>query len=495
MKKKFLLLLALCLLFVLPLAARAENLMPIDWGENTPPPQPAEPDTPDALYQTLTAGIGQQLTEIDLSGFGIPVDAMDSLFSGWMDDHPELYYVDKEYQMSYDPARGTVVRIYPTYLEVTDKASAEAFEAAVQEALACVLPGMDDVQKALVLHDWVVRNVEYDETLCSSRKIYSAYGALAEHLAVCEGYSRAYQLLLRRCGIDCVFITSEGMGHAWNAVKLGDHWYHADTTWDDGGVGDLVLHSYFLCSDAGFLAREHSGWVSKVVCDDDSLDAAFWNGVDSAICFPNEDEAYYLTDAFDESVFKMQVMLVKRNWETGEAAAVSTVNDQWNVWDQEGYFYTDAFASFCLWYDLMYFNDSLHIYRFDPLTGETETVLTYDGAEGYLYGLHTQGDKLSYRLSTAPDASGELVDSGLVPVVPPVCEYCPDERTLFVNSAFAGKDTLLCAGYHEDGRMLYACFLTPDEENVLPLEAPVVRIFRLGSGFTPVVGKPLDMLT
>ena len=505
-KKRCLLLLALCLLFVLPAAVRAadaaEESVLVDWmyaGEDAVMLMDADTDALNALFDVLTAAVTERQPEIDLSSFGIPADTMGSLFRGWMEEHPELYYVDKGIMVWKNSLTGIVSKIEPSYLEGLDEASAEVFEAVVAEALGCVLPGMDDVQKALVLHDWVVQNVEYDETQRASRRIYSAYGALVEHLAVCEGYARAYQLLLKRCGIDCVFVTSDGMEHAWNAVKLGENWYHADTTWDDSGTDDEVRHRYFLfCDDTFWSSREHYGWVMKVSCDDASLDDAFWDGVESAICFPNVEEAWYLTEYFDKSIFKMQIALVSRSWETGEVTAKATVTDRWYVWNDSESLHPDAYTTLCVWDGSLYFNDSLHIYRYDPETGTTETAFTYDGSTGYFYGLRPEGDRLLVFVSTAPNVVGTWYDTGLEPTTPAepepqeICEYDAEALTVTVNDVFAGENMVLCAGYDADGRLLYACFLTPDEDTVLPEAAASVRLFRLDGAYAPV-GEFLEL--
>ena len=81
---------------------------------------------------------------------------------------------------------------------------------------------------------------------------YTAYGALVNGVAVCEGYSRAMQLLCDKAGIPCTVIygKSEGIGHMWNIINPGDGWYHLDVTWDDDADFDLARHAYFNLTDA-----------------------------------------------------------------------------------------------------------------------------------------------------------------------------------------------------------------------------------------------------
>lgn len=124
-------------------------------------------------------------------------------------------------------------------------------------------------------------------------RIYTAYGALVEGDAVCQGYALAYKLLLDKCGIDSVLVTSNEMGHAWNLVKLDGSWYHVDVTWDDPtpNVEGGGTHKNFLRSDEGIGSTGHSGWdAGEISCDGDYING-WWL---YQVWFP----MYYWEDAF-----------------------------------------------------------------------------------------------------------------------------------------------------------------------------------------------------
>lgn len=65
--------------------------------------------------------------------------------------------------------------------------------------------------------------------------------------AVCEGYSRAMQLLLHKAGIECTLVSGAGkktgVAHMWNLVTIDGRNYHVDATWDDSD--DVLRHNYF----------------------------------------------------------------------------------------------------------------------------------------------------------------------------------------------------------------------------------------------------------
>lgn len=105
----------------------------------------------------------------------------------------------------------------------------------------------------LYLHDALAETCSYKFEAAGSKEpaslyptAFTAYGALVEGGAVCEGYSRAMQLLLHRFGIDCAIVNGydqNGAAHMWNLVTIDGYNYHLDVTWDDSS--DRVHHSYF----------------------------------------------------------------------------------------------------------------------------------------------------------------------------------------------------------------------------------------------------------
>lgn len=138
--------------------------------------------------------------------------------------------------------------------------STEAEEKAVTEKLQQVykelgLSSKTDEEKIKLIHDYIVKNVEYDnDSLINKDPIgdyssHSAYFALIEGQAVCSGYAQLFYRMALDNGIDCRI--TEGISvqrngdsgrHAWNLVELGDKYYYIDTTWNDGGIYKYYLY-------------------------------------------------------------------------------------------------------------------------------------------------------------------------------------------------------------------------------------------------------------
>lgn len=123
------------------------------------------------------------------------------------------------------------------------------------------MPDGSEYEKLRYLHDTLVFNCTYSDSIPT---FYTAYGALVDGQATCQGYADAMHLLLSRAGFEtvwCVGVGSdEAVTHKWNYVKLSDgKWYILDPTWADPAEKDdpaYISYDYFLISDEELL-KDH----------------------------------------------------------------------------------------------------------------------------------------------------------------------------------------------------------------------------------------------
>ena len=114
-----------------------------------------------------------------------------------------------------------------------------------------------DYLKALWLHDWLLEQLDYDNSL----KWSSAESALTRSSGTCQAYERAYAKLLSAAGIENAETRDTYDGHTWNAMKLDGKWYQVDCTWDDSSENYYNFnrtHLYFALSDE-LMAIAHQG--------------------------------------------------------------------------------------------------------------------------------------------------------------------------------------------------------------------------------------------
>ena len=412
MKKRIAFLLALLLLCALPLPARAASV----GGDARRVVPFTLSEAQEQVLLLLEAAIRARQETLDVSGYRISVSELLDLLNE-LNRAPEFFYFETA-TATYDYYTEIVQEVRFFYYEGYGEGELAAFEAAVQKALTAVHPGMNDLQKALALHDWLTQHIAYDYADymagTAAEKAYTAYGALVEGKAVCEGYAKAYQLLLDRCGIDAVMVSSLAMNHGWNLVKLGDSWYHVDVTWDDPipdapGKAD---HSFFLLSDGAMRSRDsgsgalHYGWDGEIACNDVRYDGEnLWSDRKQPLVFSDASTVWLLRS---EGQGASQVLrLVRRDWSSASETAVYSIRDYWPVWNSNAY-WLGTYSGLCSWGGRIFFNDSLHIYAYDPAGGELITAFTYGGGDGYIYGLSASEEGLRYLVSRDPNEEGTV---------------------------------------------------------------------------------------
>lgn len=112
------------------------------------------------------------------------------------------------------------------------------------------LTGKTDYERLTAIYSWICEKVKYDNGNLNDEAYtlkYTAYAALVNKTAVCQGYAVLLYRLALMAGIETRVVTgtANGGGHAWNIVKLDGKWYHVDATWDAG----RATPSYYLLPD------------------------------------------------------------------------------------------------------------------------------------------------------------------------------------------------------------------------------------------------------
>ena len=99
-------------------------------------------------------------------------------------------------------------------------------------------------QKVEAIYNWITEKVRYDYAHLEDpgyQLQFTAYAAVRNRTAVCQGYANLLYRLANDAGIDCRIIT--GGNHAWNILQMNDGKYYCmDATWDEGQSS----YSYFL---------------------------------------------------------------------------------------------------------------------------------------------------------------------------------------------------------------------------------------------------------
>ena len=228
-----------------------------------------------------------------------------AMFQALSYDNPSLLCMENE---SHIVMRGAKAYFVPQY--VTDAATCRRQTDDLLEKAREIVAQADSLPDAydqeLYFHDYICQNTTY---LTQEDDGYTAYNALVEGRAVCEGYSRALQLLLDMVGVPNYLATGVGVddsgsreGHMWNIVTIGGSNYHVDATWDDLDAEDIhhYAHTYFNVTD-DYIGVNHEE-IAPAENNCNAVAANYY--VQNGMCFSAYDDACLqdMADAAAQSI-------------------------------------------------------------------------------------------------------------------------------------------------------------------------------------------------
>lgn len=172
------------------------------------------------------------------------------------------------------------------------------------------LTNKTDFDKVKAVNDYIAKNTSYVQT--KNGLEYNIYGSLINKKAVCQGYALAAYQLLKNLGVNVQYVTGygNGLGHAWNKVRVNNKWYNLDVTWNDATPNKpyQTIYKYFLVSDNVF-KRDHSWNVNNYQkSTDTSYD--FFNKMNYATKIGN---VFYYANNTDNSRLYKYDMSKKKN--------------------------------------------------------------------------------------------------------------------------------------------------------------------------------------
>lgn len=193
------------------------------------------------------------------------------VISMFRNDNPMYFFVGNTYlySMDYDfeTEENYVSAVYIACVEEYTSGTARQAERRVLETQITAAREQVEAQdtawaKARVANDWLCNSLTYaydasgnpDDSMAS----HSIVGAFDERYcaAVCEGYAKAFQLLMNAAGVANAYIIGlgNGGGHAWNMAQMDDgYYYYFDVTWNDSTSSD----KYFAAGETSF-SKNHT---------------------------------------------------------------------------------------------------------------------------------------------------------------------------------------------------------------------------------------------
>lgn len=327
--------------------------------------------------------------KVDISRFGLNEDALDAAFV-------DLWYSGRlpwnGYSYSYSLTESGVVSSFaPIYYDKAEY-DYDRYEQAVKALIEqAITEDMTQWEKALAVHDYLIVNSQYDETLQRNTN----YDLLVNGTAVCSGYAMAYLDIMTRLGIECRFVESQPMEHAWNMVKIDGNWYHVDVTHDDPTPDSYgyVSHEHFLKTDKEMEDLGYYGWNNGISCTDETFADPLWKNIYSMIIFT--DQAIYMRV---QQGYKCTITCQSRDL-SGTSTDLFAFSSQTLINEEMYYsFETDGLS---MWDGRLWFSGMNRVWSMLPDGSDLQTVLRYDikNKRNYIYSSYMKDGILYMSLS------------------------------------------------------------------------------------------------
>ncbi|MDO4742822.1 MAG: transglutaminase domain-containing protein [bacterium] len=186
----------------------------------------------------------------------------------WLDQSKYgIKYEDGKYYMCFSGVNINDLQLSYLYSEDQKSLLQQQIDQRLRQIILEAQAKENEYEKALLVHDWVVKNIEYDSVTADAvinknqagldKDSFTILGGVLPRQtnhgvavrAVCEGYAKTYHYILKQLGFESVLVTGNynGYGHMWNCVKINNEWYFTDCTNDDL-YSEAVSHTFFNVS-------------------------------------------------------------------------------------------------------------------------------------------------------------------------------------------------------------------------------------------------------
>lgn len=224
------------------------------------------------IYQQMAASF--RALDFDISfrkSDGVAYEDVQQAVLTFFQNDPELFYIRSD-MVAQESGNTITVDLKlqmpgePDPQPVTDEniALLRGYQQALNEKADEILAGMPDgtdYAKSLYLHDYLIWHTSYMFSVTPDGRFtwddQTAYGALVNGEAICNGFSQAYALLLRRAGLRATTVHGFGRGesHAWVMHEIDGECVYSDPTWDST-FRTTAPHDFFALSLAE-MSEEH----------------------------------------------------------------------------------------------------------------------------------------------------------------------------------------------------------------------------------------------
>lgn len=230
------------------------------------------------IYTLLYKGIAAHEKEIQLPGKMLSQETVHRVFHAITHDNPYFYYFNQTHlDYAYSPFGSVFLPQYFCSAEQVADYNKRVQECVNQLIVQLDLSNGTELEKERRIHDYMCSHVAYDQDALNTTKVnrivaaHSIIGVFARQRAVCEGIAKAVKLLLNTVNVGCIVVSGKASlyrqgEHAWNIVKVENHAYHLDVTWDlANSKNGHVNYDYFNLPDSA-ISKDHFEYGAVPSC-------------------------------------------------------------------------------------------------------------------------------------------------------------------------------------------------------------------------------------
>ncbi len=214
-------------------------------------------DTLNTKQKKLYDRIGEAILKTDQKLTDVDFDSDESLriFSGYLDDHPGVFWVEPK--IGYGTyLEGTTVKHSITFTySHTDSLQSDklTFVSMVSKFSNYLKNDANDWLKLYHIYDYLASSITYSLDYMDQ----SMWSVFFSGIGVCAGFARSFQYLALLEGIPSVVVhgysrnedgTRGDVPHLWVMAQIEGKWYHFDPTWGLDDSDGNVDFDYFCRS-------------------------------------------------------------------------------------------------------------------------------------------------------------------------------------------------------------------------------------------------------